>query len=537
MCHLRGEMDVNVQTQELPGCQVKITLSFDVDDVNGYFGRVYKDLSQRGQIHGFRPGKAPRSLVLRHYGKEAITSAVWYEMVSEQLEKATEELDVLGQPDVPSPEEAPIVEGEPYELTVTATVGPRVSLGDLSGISLLRPAPEATADQVAEVLGQLRDTHAEETDTDRETVQTGDAVDLKLRITVEGQDEPVEQVQSSVVVGQGAHFPDIDDQLVGQNVGQTIELDVTYPADYHDAALAGKSAHIAAEIVGLRERQLPELSDDFARKVDEEQFATLEALEAEVKRQLDAERARYSREELEHQVTRVLLERCDVELPEILVESMAVRETQALGRELQEAGLDLDAFQDASGMGPEELHRGQRRRARRLLTFSEIMSELARANEIEADDEEIDAEVAGYAREQGVGEAFVRQALGLQPQFEEQLRSRVIRRKSFDVVLASADLQDLSVEEYGERRDEVVSLTVADAKLMAAEAQAEAAAVEEAVAEGVPAEALAEVEVESTAVDAEVAEVAAPDEAATEPAAETAADPAAEATPEGEGTQ
>ena len=450
---------MNVETRELPGCQVEIDLALDAAEVQKYFDKVYRELNSRGQIHGFRAGKAPRAIITRHFGKDAIRNSVWYEIVSEQLEKVSEDLDIVGQPELPEPEDMNIVEGEPVAFTIKASTGPRVSLGDLSDITLIRPATAPTEEDIAQVINDLKDTHAVETARpEGEAVVSGDAVDFEMSVTVEDAEEPVEAQTTTVIVGRDQMFPPMDAELIGKIVGDVVEMDETYPDDYHDEKLAGQLAHFSAKITAIRSRELPELDDALAQKVDAEQFPTYDALYAEIVRQLTAQREKYSREELESQITKELFERCEVELPEFMVENLAQRERAGLMAEFQRAGMNFSEFQESTGMSEDDLMVSQRSRARHLLEFSEIMDAIANRDALEITDEDMAPIIDDYAAESRLDANVIKQALQLTPEFAEQMTSRARRRKVFETIINNATLQDMPAEEYLKIRDSLLKL-------------------------------------------------------------------------------
>jgi trigger factor len=481
-------MSVNVQIEQLPACQTKITLSFDATDVDAAFDRVYKEIAAHGRIPGFRPGKAPRSLIRRHISPEALRDTAFGELIRDPLEEALEDLNVVDTPQVPDVKDLAFDEGQPLELELIATSGPRVKVADLSGITLFQPQPEATDEDIDKILADLRETHAEERATDRQEVQLGDSVDLSMKVTVEGAEAPVDDVEQTIVVGQGEHFPKIDDELVGKSVGSVVEMDVTYPEDYHDESLAGKSAKIAATIKALRERVLPELDDELAKKVDAERFETLDALRTEIKRQADEQRADYAREEVESQVIKALLEQSEIEVPEVLVERMYQSNVASLSDEFKAGGMSLDEFRDMAGISEDDFGSSQRRRASRMVMTHAVMGELAQG-QAEPTSEEIEAEADVYARENNMDAAFVRQALPLQETLQERLADRVLRRRIYDAIISNADLQTIPLEEYRSKRDELLKY----------EDPEEAAAEESPAAEAETAEA---VEAPETAEDA-----------------------------------
>ncbi len=521
---------MNLRTEDLPNCELKLTLSLDATDVNASFDKIYKDLNQSGQVHGFRPGKVPKILLRRHFGPDRIRDMAWYELLQQHLEEPLKDLDLVSPPDFPDPEESGLIEDQPLELTVTAFVGRRVTLGDMAGLPIFRPPMEASDERVAEVLEQLRETHAAEVKPEgRDAVAVGDAVDLEVVVTLEGDEEPSDEMEQTVIAGKGTYFPPIHEKLAGHLVGQTVEMEVTYPEDYQDPLLAGEAAKVVAKITGFRQRILPELDDELARKVDPEKLQTFDDLRAEVKRQLDKERAEYARQELELQVSRGLLARSRVEVAEAMVESLAHRQSRDLLEELGEYGLDLEHFQDIAGMSAEDFRASQRRRARNLLRLHAVYGEFTKQQEFgEMSDEELLQEAERFAAERNMDPAFVKQAASVQEDLREDLAESLRRRKVVDAVLAMADLHDVPLEEYLSKRDELVQLpeevpeppVEEPASDDAAPAEPEAEAATEVTAEP-GGEAAAEAVAEPT--------VEAPAEAEPEAAAEAVAEPTVEA--------
>lgn len=482
---------MNVRTENLPDCQIKITLGFDAGEVTASFDKVYSELSMRGQIRGFRPGKAPRALLRRQVGEDTIRSSAWYELLQEHLEKTIEELEIIGEPELPDLEELELKEGEPAELELIASVGPRVTLADLSDLELVRPPVEPTEEQIAEIIEQLRAANAEETTVERTTVQAGDVVDIELTIQVEGEDAPVTGVEETLVVGEEGRFPPVDEHILGKEVGESVEMDVTYPEDYEDADLAGKNAHITVEIDALRERKLPELDDEFAQSLDGEKFGTFEDLRAEVIRQTSERLADEAREEMENQVVKALLERCTVELPQVMVDGMVQRQIGQLGEELDEMGMEVQDFVNAIGVSGEQFEASQERRARLSLTLDAILSELVK-QQPEPTEEETEAELARYAEEHNLELSFLKQASDLREDLAHMVKTRIQRRAVFDSFIGAATVREVTAEEYAAMREELLTLPAPEEP-----AEEEPEAAEEAAAQPV-----AEV-AEETAPDAE----------------------------------
>ena len=438
---------MNVNTENLPGCRVQLALQFEVKDVQAAFGKVYKDLNRQGQVPGFRPGKTPKVLLARHYGEDAIRNMAKYELVSGAVEDAIKDMDLVEPPELPDLEEIVVAEGQPVEVVLTATVGPRVTIGDLSDIEILKPSVDVSEEDVEEVIAELQEAHGEEVKPDRDVVGTGDVVDLQLEITLEGDDAPITDLEESLRVGAGDHFPPIDDKLIGRIVGQTVEMEATYPDDYHDEELAGKTAHIKARIVALRELRLPALDDDFARKVDDE-FEGMDDLRSAIRRDIERGRVRFSREQVEEQIAVALMERCEVDLPRVmLLDALQRQDEGALLRELVDSIQDVDSPEQLLSMNEDRLESLVFAHVRMPLALQAIMAELAKQHGIEIGEEDLETQAEIYALESDLELSYVKQAGTVQPDFAARLEGQALRRRVFETVLAGAQVREMPVPE------------------------------------------------------------------------------------------
>lgn len=465
---------MNVNIENLPECRVQIALQFDEKDVQAAFAKVYKDLNRQGQVPGFRPGKTPKALLVRHYGEDAIAGMAKYELLADAVEDAVKDMDLVEPPELPDPEEFQVTEGQPLEVVLNATVGPRVTIGDLSGIEVLKPAVAASEEDVEKVIEELREAHGEEVKPDRDVVATGDVVDLEMEISLEGEADPVGEFEETVRVGAGDYFPPIDDKLIGRIVGQSIEMDATYPADYHDEELAGRSAHIKARIVALRELRLPPVDDDFARKVDED-FDDVDDLRSAIQRDIERGNAVFSREQVEDQVIEALLGRCEVDLPRALVLDAIRREHEELARDLNDSEGGLESLKELLETDDKQLATQVAVRVHTALTVQAIVTELAKQHGIEIGEEDLEAQAEIYASESALELSQVKQAAVVQADFNSRLVFQALRRRVFEAVMAGAQVREMPAAEYLEElraQDEA-----------AAQAAAEAAAAEQEAAE------------------------------------------------------
>jgi len=527
---------VEVDVRELGGSRVTVHVRLDVGEVQGAFDRTYQQLSERGGIRGFRPGKVPRSILERHYDSELIRAVTYDALVQKRLQDALEEHKLrpieeisveAGAPpgdeellaetirsglvaeeegaaadeaearkhgddevggdeeqvhdEEDEDEEVPLVEGEAFEFHATFTVYPRPQLPDLSDLKLRRPVATVSDEDIDARLEELRRINAEEIDVERDTIEDGDLVTADVKVVLEDEDEDeIEPTEREITVGEGEYLGEIDQALIGHTPGDVVERPFEYGEDHPDEALRGRSGRVIAEIDSFSARKLPDLDDEFAQSLGD--YETLADLRASIREQLETRAAEHAREELRGQVLRYLLENAEVEMPEEFVERTAERSYQDLRSELQRYGMSLEEFAEVAELDEEGLRANERRRAESALKLNFALEALAEELGVEVTDDDLTAELQRVAAESGGDLEFVRQAAALQPDFAEEMRDRALRRKLIDHIVDSAEIEDVPADEYEAERENIEAEAAETEDEEAPAPAAEGDAVEEAPA-------------------------------------------------------
>ncbi len=501
-------MDVDVRDHGQSRYTVHVSLT--EGEVRGAFDRTYQQLSDRGGIKGFRPGKVPRQIIDRNYDYEMIQAATYEYVVQDRLQQALEEHDLrpLDQVDIEqgSPpdeeeelatsikaglvdeeeteevdedaeehdhecdedcdhdhEEIALVEGEPFDFYTTFTAYPRPELPDLSELKLRRPVVEITDEEVDERIEQLQRINAEEVDPDRSTIEEGDVVVVDLKIVLEDEDADEASAQEQeIAIGDRQYIADIDKALVGHESGDTVEVDYTFEDDHPDAEVAGKAARVIAEIDSFSARELPELDDDFARSLGD--YSGMDDLRESIREELQTAADREADQELHRQVTRHLIEQTEVELPEEFIDGAAEQGLDDLRGQLQQAGMSLEEFAETSDIDETELLENQRAQAQGSLTLRFALEALAREKDIEVTDEDMAQELQRIAEESGGDLQMVEQAAAVQPNFTDEVQERVMRRKVLDDVVAAAEIEEVPREEYEAEKEAEAATRAAEAE-------------------------------------------------------------------------
>lgn len=492
-------MDVDVR--ELGGSRVILHVSLDAAEVQSAFDRTYDELSRRGGVPGFRPGKVPRAILRRHYDLETIRAYTLDSLLQERFQQACEQYDLrpLGQPEVevgPPPDEDEVLartikakagvteeadaeadeaaedeadesllpeEGQPFEFHGIFTVYPRPKLPDFSALKLRRPVAAVTDEQVQERLEQLRELHATTVELDRDVAAEGDVVTADVALVLEGEqaeDAPVQQHE--FILGQREYNPPIDRAIIGHKVGDTVEVPVSYPEDYVDPELAGKSGLMRATITAIQGRQLPELNDDFARSLGD--YQSMEDLRAQLRTSMEREQQEYAAQALRQQALEYLLENTEVEIPEELAARASSREFERFKEQLARSGMSVEQFAEVAGTDEKTIRAREQERAVNLLKLYFTMDKLIELRGIEATEEDVAAEIRRLAEETGADEELVRQAVEVQAELAEELRDRARRARLIDSLIAEAQIEDVPLEEYEAQESGQTEVGQADAQ-------------------------------------------------------------------------
>jgi trigger factor len=390
---------------------VRLEIEVPADEVDRHFETAYRHLAARTRVPGFRPGKAPRAVLERYVGREAVLAEAVEHLVDAGYDAAVVQADLIpiDQPEVDI-DPAAVREGDPVTFAATVAVRPTVTLGAYTDYPFGLEIPPVTDEDVEQVVTELRDQQATLRPVDDRGVEQGDLVAVSFQGTIDG--EPFDGGSAErlpLVVGEDRMIPGWEDQLIGLKVGETAEFDLPFPDDYRVETLAGKTAHFSVTIGDLRERVLPELDDAFAASVGE--VATLDALRAEIRDALNQRADAEARHQFGDRIIDFAAANASVELPEVMIANEVEIMRDELRARLAEQRIGLDQYLQLSSQTPEELIVELREPASRRVKTLLVLSAIAEQEGIDADEAEIDAEVARQL-ERYPDEAQLREYLG-----------------------------------------------------------------------------------------------------------------------------
>jgi trigger factor len=399
-------------------CRRELDLEIPADEVSKKLESVAKEFARVARVPGFRPGKAPVSLIRRRFADD-IKGEVVQSLVPQRVEKAVTEqrLTPVSQPQV---EQLDFSEGQPLKFRAVFEVLPEFELGNYKDLDLEMPAMEITDDDVTKALEEMRERAAAFAPVEGRPAEDGDYVQLKLMGTPEGGGDPIQADSVLCHIGAEETMEPFNENLRGANTGDNKNFDVPYPADYPDAKLAGKTYHYTVEVLGVKNKKFPELNDEFAKDIGD--ATTLDELKKEVRDNLESARDHKHKELLREKVLAAVIKIHDFPVPESLVQHQMDVRLERVVRSLAAQGVDPRAV----NVDWVTLRGRQQGRASDDVKAELIVDRIASAESIDITDEELNAELEHAASHSGESAAAIHARLtkdGTLDRMKAKLRS------------------------------------------------------------------------------------------------------------------
>jgi trigger factor len=375
-------------------CRRELDLEIPADEVSKAMERVAKEFAKVARVPGFRPGKAPITLIRRRFADD-IKGEVLQSLVPERVEKAVSEqkLTPVSQPKV---EQLDFNDGQPLKFRAVFEVLPEFELGNYKDLQLEMPVMDVVDEDVTKTLEDMRERAAAFAPAEGRPVQDGDFVQLKLTGTPEGEGEPLQADSVLCHIGAEETMAPFNENLRGVNIGDHKDFDVPYPADYPDAKLAGKTYHYSVDVLGIKTKKLPELNDDFAKDVSD--ATTLEELKKKIREGLEHQRDHKQKDLLREKVLGEIVKLHDFPVPQSLVEHQMDVRLERVVRSLAQQGVDPRAV----NIDWVSLRKRNEDRAKDDVKAELIVDRIATAENIDVTEEEVEHELehlAGHSNE------------------------------------------------------------------------------------------------------------------------------------------
>lgn len=426
-------MNVTVERVEN---EATLKITAPAAEVNAGYKKAVKKIADQANIPGFRKGKAPRAIIEMHYGKEAVKQEAFEIVANKAYSEALDQEKLIPVSD-PKVEESTFEEGKDMELTIKVTLKPEPELGEYKGLHVEKKEVEVTDEQVDAQIKDMMSRDAKMVVAEEGAViEKGDFAIIDFAGTVDG--EPFSGGEGKgypLEVGSNSFIPGFEDQLVGLSKGDSTDVEVTFPEDYFVKDLAGKEAIFKVNIQDVKRKELPELNDEYvASKTD---FKTVEELRANYKERMQKAAEANAKAEYEHELIDLAVANAKFSVPEIMIEDKISQMVEEMKMSLESRKMSLDMYMQYTGLDMAKIRENQRPVAEENVKTDLVLDAIAKAEDIQVDMADVDAEIAAISAQHGASPEEVKKiikgngTMGL-------LLANILRRKAAHVIIDSA---------------------------------------------------------------------------------------------------
>lgn len=415
---------MSLQVEKLEHNMAKLTIKVGADEVEKAIQAAY--LKQRGKlsIPGFRKGKVPRQMIEKMYGVEIFYEDAINRMIPTAYSQAYDEcgLDIVSQPEV---DVVQMEKGKPFIFTAEVATKPEVTLGEYKGLKVDKVPVEVTAEDVdAEIKRELERNARTVEVTDR-SVQKDDMVTLDYEGFVDGEAfEGGKGTDYPLTIGSGAFIPGFEDQLIGAEIGQEMEVNVTFPEQYHSKELAGKEAVFKCTVHTIKEKELPELDDEFASDVSE--CETLAEYRQEVEKKLTERKQTQAREQIEDQAVDQAAENAQMDIPQPMIDLQVRQMEDDMGYRLQMQGMTKEMYFQMTGLTEDRMKQDMEAQAVKTIRTRLVLEAVAKAENIVVSEERLEEELKKMAETYGREVEALKEQMG-EKRIEEMKESIAVQ--------------------------------------------------------------------------------------------------------------
>ncbi|MBM7854550.1 trigger factor [Desulfohalotomaculum tongense] len=440
--------------EKLEKNEVMLEIEVDKEKFSQAVNRAAKKLARRVNIPGFRRGKAPKVLVERYVGKDALYQEAIEEIFPGVYQEAVKETEIspIAQPEV---ENIQAEEGEPLVFKLKVAVKPEVKLGQYKGFEIKKAPVEVTEEDVQKELENMQNRHAKLITLDEGELQDGDTAMIDFTGYVDGEEfEGGKAENYSLVIGSGTFIPGFEEQLIGLKVGEEKEVNVTFPEDYHAGELAGKEAVFKVKLNSIKRKELAPLDDEFAKDVSE--FDTLEELKADLMNKLKEGKEHMADAAVSREAVEKAVENAQLEIPEAMIEQRLDEMIKNMESRLRSQGLGLEQYLQYTNSSIDELRDKMKDDAEKEVRRELVLDEIAKVENISVTDEELDKEIAEMApqfRQEPGQLKLTLESMGSL----EMVKEDILRRKIVKYLTEEANVIEEKAEENNSGTNEAVS--------------------------------------------------------------------------------
>ncbi|MBS7339338.1 MAG: trigger factor [Lachnospiraceae bacterium] len=386
---------MSVQVEKLENSMAKLTIEASADELEKALQNAYLKNKNKISIPGFRKGKVPRQMIEKMYGPAIFYEDAANEIIPEAYEKAVEECgeDIVSSPEI---DVTQIEKGKPFIFTALVALKPEIKLGKYKGVKVDKADVTVTDEEVDAEINKERENNARNIEVTDRAVKDGDMTVLDFEGFVDGVAfEGGKGENYPLTIGSGAFIPGFEEQLVGAEIGKEVEVNVTFPEDYQAEELKGKAATFKCTVKEIKEKELPELDDEFASEVSE--FETLAEYKADVKTKLSEKKEKEAKDAKEAAVIEAIVNDSEMEIPEAMLKTQQKQMVDEFAQRIQMQGLSIDQYFQFTGTTYDKMIEQVKPQAEKRIKSRLVLEAVVKAENIAASDEDYEEELKTMA--------------------------------------------------------------------------------------------------------------------------------------------
>ena len=386
---------MSVQVEKLEHNMAKLTIEVPETELEAAIEKAYQKQKKSISLPGFRKGKAPRVMIEKMYGKGVFLEDAANSLIPVQYSLAAGEsgLEIVSQPTIDVTQLEP---GKPFIFTAEVAVKPEVTLGEYKGVEVEKQNTEVLEEEIDAEIFKERESNSRMIDVEDRAVENGDTVNLDFEGFVDGEAfEGGKGEGYPLVIGSNTFIPGFEEQLIGANIDEEKEVNVTFPEDYQAEELKGKAAVFKCKVNRIQKKELPEVDDEFAKDVSE--FDTLEEYKADIRKKLAEEKEKDAQRAKEDAVINKIIETSEMDIPDAMVDAQIDQMADDFGRRMQSQGLSLEQYFQFTGLTMEKLRDELKPQALKRIQTRLVLEKIAEVEEIQPTEEQVDEEIKKMA--------------------------------------------------------------------------------------------------------------------------------------------
>ena len=425
---------MSLQVEKLEKNMAKLTIEVSAEDLDKAMEKAYQKQKSRISLPGFRKGKAPRKMIESMYGKGVFMEDAVNSLVPQEYTKALGEcdLEIVSQPEINVTQMEP---GKALIFTADVAVKPEVTLGDYKGVEVPKTEIAVTDEEVDAEIKKEQDKNARTVVVEDRAAANGDITTIDFEGFVDGVAfDGGKGTDYALTLGSGTFIPGFEDQIVGANTGDHVEVKVTFPEEYQAKELAGKEAVFQCDVKKIETKEVPELDDEFAKDVSE--FDTLAEYKEDVKKNLTEKKEKEARTAKENAAVDKAIENAQMDIPELMTKTECRQMMDDFSRRMQQQGLSMEQYFQFTGQSMDKMMEDMKPQALKRIQTRLVLEKIAEAENIQPSEEEITEEIQKMADAYKMEADKIREAIG--ESGLEQMKKDMAVQKAVTVIADAA---------------------------------------------------------------------------------------------------